>query len=110
MQMHTHTHTHTHIHAAEWQVMCVFKALHANPNDTHSELSDKEFYDFYEVQNLKWRQVSNHEPPKLPQGRGEAWGTENKFTVVFIKEKMEIKQSALLINIPSFIVFFTLEK
>ena len=43
---------------AEWQVMCVFKALHVNPNDQHSELRDTEFYDFYEVQNLKWREVS----------------------------------------------------
>ena len=46
-----------HVYTAEWQVMCVFKALHVNPNDTHSELREKEFYDFYEVQNLKWRKV-----------------------------------------------------
>jgi two pore calcium channel protein 1 len=42
----------------EWQVMCVFKALHVNPNDQHSELQEAEFYDFYEVQNLKWREVT----------------------------------------------------
>ena len=40
--------------------MCVFKALHENPNDQHSELRETEFYDFYEVQNLKWREVSGH--------------------------------------------------
>ena len=44
---------------AEWQVMCVFKALHVNPNDQHSELREAEFYDFYEVQNLKWREVKS---------------------------------------------------
>ena len=42
---------------AEWQVMCVFKAMHTNPSEQHAALSEKEFYDFYEVQNLKWREV-----------------------------------------------------
>ena len=42
---------------AEWQVMCVFKAMHINPSEQHTELSEQEFYDFYEVQNLKWREV-----------------------------------------------------
>ena len=46
------------LHPAEWQVMCVFKALHVNSNDRHSELKEAEFYNFYEVQNLKWREVS----------------------------------------------------
>ena len=42
---------------AEWQVMCVFKALHIVRSEQCTELSEKEFYDFYEVQNLKWREV-----------------------------------------------------
>ena len=46
------------VSTAEWQVMCVFKALHADPSNQHSELSEAEFSDFYEVQNLKWREVS----------------------------------------------------
>jgi hypothetical protein len=46
--------------------MCVFKALHVNPNDQHSELQEAEFYDFYEVQNLKWREVKvNHHPHEV---------------------------------------------
>jgi two pore calcium channel protein 1 len=42
----------------EWQVMCVFKALHVNPSNQIAELSEAEFFDFYEIQNLKWREVT----------------------------------------------------
>ena len=43
--------------AAEWQVMCIFKALHKDPKQQHQELSREDFYSFYEVQDLKWKQV-----------------------------------------------------
>ena len=42
---------------AEWQVMCVFRALHKKRHQDHTPLSKKEFYSFYQVQNLKWRKV-----------------------------------------------------
>ena len=47
--------------AAEWQVMCVFKALHTNREEEHTDLCLEEFYTFYEVQNLKWTQVRREE-------------------------------------------------
>lgn len=37
--------------------MCIFKALHINPKEQHKELSLEEFYSFYEVRDLKWKQV-----------------------------------------------------
>ena len=37
--------------------MCVFKALHKKRHQDHTPLSKKEFYSFYQVQNLKWRKV-----------------------------------------------------
>ena len=37
--------------------MCVFKALHKNHHEDHTPLRKEEFYSFYEVQNLKWREV-----------------------------------------------------
>ena len=37
--------------------MCVFKALHKNCHEDHTPLRKEEFYSFYEVQNLKWREV-----------------------------------------------------
>ena len=40
--------------------MCVFKAMHTKSNKQHTELSEEGFYDFYEVQNLKWREVHVH--------------------------------------------------
>ena len=40
--------------------MCVFKAMHKEPGEQHAELSENEFYDFYKVQNLKWREVHVH--------------------------------------------------
>ena len=43
--------------AAKWQVMCIFKALHKDPKQQHQELSREDFYSFYEVQDLKWKQV-----------------------------------------------------
>ena len=50
--------------------MCVFKALHVDPTLQHKELSQEEFYDFYEVQNLKWREVRG----EGGGGRGEGGG------------------------------------
>lgn len=50
----------------EWQVMCIFKALHTNPNEQHTDLSVDEFYNFYEVRDLKWRQVT-------PEGEHLMW-------------------------------------
>ncbi len=54
-------------HTAEWQVMCIFKALHqSGPRTSHSDDDDDEgvkdltleqFYGFYEVFNLKWKRV-----------------------------------------------------
>jgi membrane protein insertase Oxa1/YidC/SpoIIIJ len=38
--------------------MCVFKAMLISPSEQHTELSEMEFYDFYEVQNLKWREIT----------------------------------------------------
>ena len=48
--------------AAEWQVMCIFKALHKDPHQQHQDLSLNEFYSFYEVRDLKWKQVSESMP------------------------------------------------
>ena len=42
---------------AEWQVMCEFKALHTDREQGHMAVCLKEFYTFYEVQNLRWAQV-----------------------------------------------------
>ena len=41
--------------------MCVFKALHKNHHEDHTPLKKEEFYSFYEVQNLKWREVYKRE-------------------------------------------------
>ena len=49
--------SHCNIITAEWQVMCIFKALHRDPIEQHKELSLEEFYSFYEVRDLKWKQV-----------------------------------------------------
>ena len=37
--------------------MCIFKALHNDPKEQHKDLSLDEFYHFYEVRDLKWKQV-----------------------------------------------------
>ena len=50
---------------AEFDAMCTFKALH---KDTESEsqteqlqaISREEFYSFYEVQGMSWKQVIRH--------------------------------------------------
>ena len=44
---------------AECEAMCMFKALHRDPEDTeqHRPLSMEEFYHFYEVLDLTWIQV-----------------------------------------------------
>ena len=52
--------------------MCEFKALHLNPSEQHAELSEREFFDFYEVQNLKWREV------RRERGRGRGGGRERE--------------------------------
>ena len=47
--------------------MCIFKALHINPNEQYTELSLEAFYHFYEVKDLRWRQV------KEMIHRGSVW-------------------------------------
>ena len=44
--------------AAEWQVMCIFKALHIDPREQHKDVSLEEFYSFYELRDLRWKKVS----------------------------------------------------
>ena len=47
------------LYIAECEAMCMFKALHRDPEDTeqHRPLSREEFYRFYEVLDLTWIQV-----------------------------------------------------
>lgn len=48
---------------AEYQVLCIFKALQKGQEDktdtTHIDhgISLEDFYNFYEIQNMKWRRV-----------------------------------------------------
>ena len=51
------TPTHTHTLTAEWQVMCIFKALHKDAEQQDAGLSCSEFYSFYEMIGFKWKQV-----------------------------------------------------
>ena len=56
---------HCHVYVAivaEWQVMCIFKALHRRPQDQYHGLDLEEFQRFYEVIDFKWEQVlyTNH--------------------------------------------------
>ena len=46
-------------HTAEWQVMCIFKALHddLDSNHQHQRLTKDEFHRLYEVRDLKWKHV-----------------------------------------------------
>ena len=39
--------------------MCMFKALHKDPAliGQHKPLNREEFYNFYEVQDMSWKQV-----------------------------------------------------
>ena len=48
-----------HAHAAEWQVLCIFKALHneVDMNRQQRRLTKDEFHRLYEVRDLKWKQV-----------------------------------------------------
>ena len=46
---------------AEFEVMCMFKALHKDSAHTqpHQGISREEFYSFYEVQGMRWKQVGH---------------------------------------------------
>lgn len=48
-------------YAAEWQVMCIFKALlnDLDSNKEHPLLTKDEFHRLYEVRDLKWKHVSS---------------------------------------------------
>ena len=47
-----------HACTAEWQVMCIFKALHKDdPQGQQQYLTRKEFRSLYEVRNLRWKPV-----------------------------------------------------
>ena len=45
---------------AEFEVMCIFKALHKDSAHIQPRqgISREEFYSFYEVQGMRWKQVS----------------------------------------------------
>ena len=48
---------------AEFEAMCMFKSLHKNSGhdvQLHPQgISREEFYSFYEVQGMRWKQVSH---------------------------------------------------
>ena len=49
-------------YTAEWQVMCIFKALQKNVNPLEQQeqdhyLTKEEFHDLYDIWNLKWKLV-----------------------------------------------------
>lgn len=46
---------------ADFEVMCMFKALHKDATHVgqHQPLSSEEFYNFYEVQDMRWKEVSH---------------------------------------------------
>ena len=54
--------SHLMISLAEFEAMCTFKALH-NDHSAHVQpyqgISREEFYSFYEVQGMRWKQVSH---------------------------------------------------
>ena len=37
--------------------MCIFKGLQRDDSMSHDTLCLEDFYSFYEIQNLKWKQV-----------------------------------------------------
>ena len=43
--------------AAEWQVMCIYKALHKDRQMHPQGLGLTDFHHFYEVINYKWEEV-----------------------------------------------------
>ena len=53
---------------AKWQVMCIFKAMHADPHQQQSPLNREEFFNFNDIQSLKWKQV-----PKQHVARNLSW-------------------------------------
>ena len=44
--------------------MCMFKALHKDTTHIgqHKPLSREEFFNFYEVQDMRWKEVSDNIP------------------------------------------------
>ena len=50
------------ISLAEFEVMCMFKALHKDTAYVHpyQGISREEFYSFYEVQGMRWKQVGHN--------------------------------------------------
>ena len=46
---------------AEFEVMCMFKALHKDSArvQPYQGISREEFYSLYEVQGMRWKQVSH---------------------------------------------------
>ena len=49
-----------YVMTAEWQVMCIFKALHKNVDPLEQQghyLTKEEFRGLYEVRNLRWKSV-----------------------------------------------------
>ena len=45
------------VSAAEWQVMCIFKALNPDPQNRYQGLDLNNFLCFYEVIDFKWEEV-----------------------------------------------------
>ena len=82
--------------------MCVFKALHVNPNDQHLKLRQDEFYDFYEVQNLKWREVGELQYTVEPPNKGH-FGA-NSF--VLCREVVPISEGPLS-EVPLYYSYYT---
>ena len=50
---------HAFSHSAEFEVMCMFKSLHEDSTHIgqHQPISREEFNNFYEVQDMRWKQV-----------------------------------------------------
>ena len=58
-----------------------------DPTLQHKELSQEEFYDFYEVQNLKWREVRG-EGGERGEERGEGGDERRKGMIAGLKFKL----------------------
>ena len=48
------------VNSADFEVMCMFKALHKDTTyiGQHKPISREEFFSFYEVQDMRWKEVS----------------------------------------------------
>ena len=57
-----HSITISHYSAADFEVMCMFKALHKDTTyiGQHQPISREEFYNFYEVQDMRWKEVNDN--------------------------------------------------